>query len=232
MVRQVCSFLGFCNFYHAFIHSFSHIAKPLNNLTKKDVPWTWGPEQQTALKTLRACIASEPVLLQPDLEKPFEIEVDSSGFARGALLLQWGPDNKKHLITYYSQTLTEAEWNYPIKDLEFSTIVYALLQWHPFLAGSPHDIIIHTDHANIQAWTQPQNIGHQVVCLVQALEEFPIKLKHILGKSNGCANALSRCADYDQGEGNSEDVVVLPDHLFIRTLQTLPPQMNRFYDHG
>jgi hypothetical protein len=28
------------------------------------------------------------VLLQPDLEKPFEIEVNSSGFARGALLLQ------------------------------------------------------------------------------------------------------------------------------------------------
>ena len=62
---------------------------------------------------------------------------------------------------------------------------------------------------------------------MQALEEFPIKLKHISGKSNGRADALSRRADYDQGNGNNEDVVVLPEQLFIRTLTTLPPQDKR-----
>ena len=51
-VKQVRSFLGFCNFYRAFIRGFSHLAKPLNNLTKKDTPWTWGQEQQTAFDTL------------------------------------------------------------------------------------------------------------------------------------------------------------------------------------
>jgi len=34
-VKDVRSFLGFCNFYRAFIPKFSHIACPLNNLTKK-----------------------------------------------------------------------------------------------------------------------------------------------------------------------------------------------------
>ena len=119
------------------------------------------------------------------------------------------------------------EQNYPIKDLEFSAIVFALLHWRPFLAGSPHDIIIHTDHANLTAWTQPQKISRRVAHLVQALEEFPIKLKHITGKSNGHANALSRCTDYDQGNRDNEDVIVLPEQLFIRTLQTLPPQNER-----
>ena len=57
------------------------MAKPLNNLTKKDTPWTWGEEQQTAFDTLREQITSEPVLIQLDLTKQFEIEVDSSGFA-------------------------------------------------------------------------------------------------------------------------------------------------------
>ena len=223
-VKQVWSFLGFCNFYWAFIQGFSHLAKPLNNLTRKDTPWTWGEEQQMVFDTLKACITAEPVLRQPDLTKQFEIEVDSSGFARGVVLLQKGPDNKKHPIAFYSQTLTEAERNYPIKDLEFSAIVYALLNWRAFLAGSPHDIIIHTDHANLQAWTQPQKISWQVAQLVQALEEFPIKLKHISGKANGRANALSRRANYDQGEGDNEDVIVLPEQVFIRTLQTLPPQ--------
>ena len=161
-VKQVRSFLGFCNFYRTFIQGFSHLAKPLNNLTKKDVPWTWGEEQQRAFDTLKEHIIAEPVLRQPDLTKPFEIEVNSSGFTRGAVLLQKGPDNKKHPITFYSQTLMEAEHNYPIKDLEFSPIVYALLHWHLFLVGSPHDIIIHTDHNNLQVWTQPQKISRRV----------------------------------------------------------------------
>ena len=85
----------------------------------------------------------------------------------------------------------DAKQNYPINDLEFWAIVYALLHWCAFLAGSPHDIIVHTDHANLQAWTQPQKISHRVARLVQALEEFPIKLKHISGKSNGQVDALS-----------------------------------------
>ena len=123
------------------------------------MPWTWGDEQQQVFDMLKECIIAEPVLTQPDLTKLFEVEVNSSGFARGAVLLQKGLDNKKHPIAFYSQTLMEAERNYPIKDVEFSAIVYALLHWCPFLVGSPHDIIIHTDHANLQAWTQPQKIS-------------------------------------------------------------------------
>jgi hypothetical protein len=34
-VKDVCSFLGFCNFYYSFIANFSMVACPLNDLTKK-----------------------------------------------------------------------------------------------------------------------------------------------------------------------------------------------------
>ena len=85
------------------------MAKPLNNLTKKEMPWIWGEEQQIAFDTLKECITAEPVLRQPDLTKQFEIKVDSLGFARGAVLLQKGPNNKKHPIAFYSQTLTDAK---------------------------------------------------------------------------------------------------------------------------
>ena len=49
-VKQVQSFLGFCNFYCPFIYHFSHIAQPLNQLTKKDTPWEWGEEQWQHLR--------------------------------------------------------------------------------------------------------------------------------------------------------------------------------------
>ena len=38
-VTEVKSFLGFINFYRWFIKDFSHIAKPLNQLTKVDARW-------------------------------------------------------------------------------------------------------------------------------------------------------------------------------------------------
>jgi hypothetical protein len=38
-VVGVQSFLGFCNFYRQFIKGYSKIAKPLNCLTRKEVPF-------------------------------------------------------------------------------------------------------------------------------------------------------------------------------------------------
>ncbi len=78
--------------------------------------------------------------------------MDASGFAVGAVLLQRGEDNKRHPIGYYSATLIEAERNYDIYDLELLAIVKALRNWQPFLAGSPHIITVHMDHANLQYW--------------------------------------------------------------------------------
>jgi len=64
------------------------IAKPLNELTKKDVAWEWTPKRQQAFEMLKKIICSEPVLLMPMLEDPFEMEVDASSFAIGATLSQ------------------------------------------------------------------------------------------------------------------------------------------------
>ncbi len=75
------------------------------------------------------CVTEEPVLSQPELDKPFELEVNASGFALGAVLLQWKEDNKRHPIGYYSSTLSEAERNYDIYDLELLAIVKALRNW-------------------------------------------------------------------------------------------------------
>jgi hypothetical protein len=222
-VKQVRSFLGFCNFYRPFIYQFSHIARPLNELTRKDTPWTWESKHQEAFDELRKRITSEPVLAQPQLDQQFEIEVDASGFALGAVLMQRGEDGKRHPIAYFSTTLTEAERNYDIYDLEYLAIVKACRNWRPFIAGSPHKIIVHTDHANLQYWRQPHKISRRIAREVLELSEFDIELRHIPGKSNGRADALSRRPDYDQGERDNEDVTVLPDHMFARTTTTANP---------
>src|SRR6266481_1450633 len=87
-VKQVRSFLGFCNFYHAFIKGFATHARALNQLTRKDAEWNWTASEDKAFNTLKHLVTSEPVLTHPDLKAQFELEVDASGFAVGAVLLQ------------------------------------------------------------------------------------------------------------------------------------------------
>jgi hypothetical protein len=52
-VKDICSFLGFCNFYRPFIRGFTTVARPLNELTRKDALWTWTDRQQQAFTTLK-----------------------------------------------------------------------------------------------------------------------------------------------------------------------------------
>ena len=108
-VKDVCSFLGFCNFYRPFIRGFAQIARPLNELTKKDIKWNWTSRQEEVFNKLKEHITSEPVLAHPELDKQFKVKVDVSGFALGAVLLQKKADGKKHPIMYYSSTLNAAE---------------------------------------------------------------------------------------------------------------------------
>jgi hypothetical protein len=51
-VKDIQKFLGFCNFYRRFVKDYSHIARPLFNLTKKETPWNWTMECNTAFETL------------------------------------------------------------------------------------------------------------------------------------------------------------------------------------
>jgi hypothetical protein len=52
-VKDIRSFLGFCNFYRPFIRGFAHIARPLNKLTRKDIEWTWTEQHQKAFKNYK-----------------------------------------------------------------------------------------------------------------------------------------------------------------------------------
>jgi len=88
--------------------------------------------------------------------------VDASGYAVGAVLLQRKEDGKKHPIGYYLAMLNEAQRNYDIYNLELLAIVMALKNWRPLLTGSPHKIIIYSNHLNLQYWRLPQWISRRV----------------------------------------------------------------------
>jgi hypothetical protein len=217
-------FWVFAIFIDRFIRGFAHIARPLNELTRKEAEWTWTSRHQKAFDDLRDRVTSEPVLAHPELDKPFELEVDASGFAVGAVLLQKKEDGKRHPIAYFSKTLNEAQRNYDVADLELLAVVMSLDNWRSFLAGSPHKVIVYSDHQNLLYWKEPHKISRRVAREVLRLSEYNIEIRHIKGTANGRTDALSRRPDYDQGTEDNTNVVVLPDRLFARTTVTMTQQ--------
>ena len=93
MLKEVQAFIGFANFYRRFIKDFSTMARPLHDLTKKDVPWHWAQEQQEAFNTIKKQFCEEPILKVYDPELPTCVECDTSGFATGGILSQKHKDS-------------------------------------------------------------------------------------------------------------------------------------------
>jgi hypothetical protein len=65
-VSQVRSFLGLDGFYQWFVKDFSTVATPINELTKKEVPFKWGEAQQKAFEELKTKLTTTLVLALPD----------------------------------------------------------------------------------------------------------------------------------------------------------------------
>jgi hypothetical protein len=114
MLCNVRAFIGFLNFYRRFIKDFSSIARPLHDLTKKDVPWQWHAEQQHVFDTLKEKFCQEPILKVYNPNLKTRVEVDASGFATGGISSQKYPDGLWHPIAYHSSSMSKEECNYEI----------------------------------------------------------------------------------------------------------------------
>jgi len=217
-VKEVRSFLGFGNFYRRFIKGFSELAQPLNDLLKKDKKFGWTPNQQHAFETLKKRFTEEPVLMMPDHAKPFQIEVDASKYATGAILTQTDSNGDRHPCAFISKTMSPAQRNYDTGDRELLAIVRALEEWRHYIQGSPHTTTIYSDHANLGYFKLPQTLSPRQARWALYVSEFDLKLVHIPGSKNVLADALSRRPDLCPDEPDNKDIVMLPEHLFVNLI--------------
>ena len=213
--KQVQSFLGFVNFYRRFIKDFSSHAKPLFELTRKDVKFTWGTSEELAFQTLKDLVTSSPVLIQPNLDDPFRVEADGSGIATGAVLSQVSrADGKLHPIAFLSKSLSEAERNYEIHDAEMLAIIRALESWRHFLEGAKHPFEIWTDHKNLEYFRTAQKLNRRQARWSLYLSRFNFTLHHRPGKSMKKSDALSRRADHGTKEQDNSNIILLKPDMF------------------
>ncbi|MCO5585932.1 hypothetical protein L7F22_039867 [Adiantum nelumboides] len=89
-VHDIRSCFGLCSYYWRFIRHFVEIASPLHAITHKGVTFKWTTKEITAFKHLKEKLTSDPVIILPDLSKPFVVQCDACGNSLGALLMQDG----------------------------------------------------------------------------------------------------------------------------------------------
>jgi hypothetical protein len=77
-VKGVQSFLGFCNFYRRFIKDYGRIAKPLNELTRKNTIFRFTDDCKTAFLQLQELLTTAPLLAHYNPALLTQVETDAS----------------------------------------------------------------------------------------------------------------------------------------------------------
>jgi RNase H-like domain found in reverse transcriptase/Integrase zinc binding domain len=105
-------------------------------------------------------------------------------------VLEQDDDDGFHPVAFASRKLQPAEVSYRVHDLELMAIVYALREWRVYLHGFSFEI--ETDHHPLRYLDMQSQLSKQQIRWLDALAEFDFKLRHVRGKYNLVADALSR----------------------------------------
>lgn len=150
-VSEVRSLLGMTNYIGRFIPNYSTITAPLRDLTKNNVNFEWGKNQQESFETLKRDLTSDKVMAYFDATKQTVMIVDASPLGLRALFIQDGK-----VISYGSRALNDVETRYSQTEREGLAVVWGCEHFHLYLFGNQFKII--SDHKPLESsTTQIQN---------------------------------------------------------------------------
>ena len=86
--KEVRQFLGLAGYYRKFVPKYSDIARPLTDLTKKDIQFKWTEKCQQTFDRLKELLSKEPILKYPDPNKQYTLFTDASKYAWACVLTQ------------------------------------------------------------------------------------------------------------------------------------------------
>ena len=142
--------MSFVNFYWRFIYDYSKLASLLTHLIKKDVPFKWITEYQSAFDALKKAFTSDVILRHYNLNLKIIVKTDTSDYVSEGILSQYNENDVLHLIAYFFKKHNSVECNYEIYDKELIIIICTFKEWCSELEGSTYSINVITDHKNLE----------------------------------------------------------------------------------
>ena len=188
-VTGIRSFLGLASYYRRFIEGFSNIARPLHQLTEKNIHSVWAEECEQSFVELKEKLISAPILPYPLPEGDYILDTDASGYALGAVLSQV-QDGQEKVIGYASRSLNKAEKNYCVTRRELLAVVFALRHFKPYVYGRA--VTVRTDHGALRWLTNFKDPEGQLARWLETISQYNVTLVHRLGRQHGNADGLSR----------------------------------------
>ena len=191
-VKQLQEYLGMINFYHRFVPSAAALMQPLYKaIDMKHKLLVWTSELDKAFRQSKEALAKATMLVHPGHEAPTSLTVDASDVAVRAVLEQlidgvWKP------LASFSHQLRPPERKYSAFDRELLALYLAVRHFRYFLEA--RSFIAYTDHkpltlafAKVSDPWSPRQQRH-----IAYISEFTTDVRHIAGKDNNVADALSR----------------------------------------
>jgi hypothetical protein len=193
---ELKGFLGLCGYYRIWILGFAIIAMPLYALTRKNVIWYWTDLHSDAMATLKIALTTAPALVTisyADGAGRIILVFDASKRGWGAVIMQEDKDGKRHPARYEGGVWSAAESKYDAGKLECRAMLKALKKFRHWLYGTY--FYVETDANTLVAQLNRSATdlpGALVTQWLAWIRLFDFEVKHIEGKKNVVADALSR----------------------------------------
>ena len=138
-LSDVRAFVGTIGVCRMFIQNFAHRAHHLVKLTRKDMPFDYGPDQIMAQEDLKHALVNSPALRPIDYDSDASVilSVDTSSIAVGFILGQCDLKNPKirYIARFGSITLNEREARFSQPKLELYGLYRALRALRLYVIG-------------------------------------------------------------------------------------------------
>ena len=194
-LRETQSYLGFTGYFRKFIEKYSHIARPLHALARKDTKFVWTDEHTQAVKQLNEALTNPKCLALFDSQRNTCLTTDACDYAMGAVLAQQY-DSGERPIAFLSKSLDACQRNYSMWEKELFAVVWAVRELRPYLRS--HHFTLRSDNkpsvqilntTNVKLSTMATS---RVLRWLADLQAYSFTPQHTPGKSNVVADALSR----------------------------------------
>ncbi len=121
-------------------------------------------------------------------------------------------------MAFFSKKIIPTETWYKTYNGELLAIIEAFKTWKHYLKGCKHEVLIYTDHINLQRFMDTKNLSSRQVQWAQEISRYYFRIDYQQGKANGAADPLSR---YSQRSAEEEETLQAKNTKILHRLQSL-----------